>query len=276
MIRVARGDEPAALAAIRQQEIQRVGGALAGDPHAIHAVEPVPLTAKLVGKAYQAVAGDLWRAQFRKCCHCEMRVPLRYNDVEHFRPKASVRQRSGGRADPGYWWLAWTWENLLFACASCNRSSKNDQFPLVDPTKRLRAQAQPPGHENPLLLDPAEPTANPEAHLHFDVVGEARGHVSGNTPNGACSVEVYGLHRDELVEVRALELDFIDSELEAVSRLLRTGRIDSAQKRWTELLESIKPQRSFAALRRAALAAFRASRPVEHQAALAQVPASVW
>ena len=40
----------------------------------------------------------------RKCCYCEKREEqAKYRDVEHYRPKST------------YWWLAWTWENLLFS-----------------------------------------------------------------------------------------------------------------------------------------------------------------
>lgn len=63
----------------------------------------------------------LFNAQHRKCAYCEKpEEQAKYRDAEHFRPKSL------------YWWLAWTWENLLFSCMDCNREHKGEEFPLVD------------------------------------------------------------------------------------------------------------------------------------------------
>jgi uncharacterized protein (TIGR02646 family) len=62
------------------------------------------------------------------CCFCECETELgNYGQVEHYRPK--------GRAEFKH--LAYTWENLLWACGRCN-GPKGDEWnpaaPLLDPT----------------------------------------------------------------------------------------------------------------------------------------------
>src|SRR5262249_33142527 len=51
----------------------------------------------------------LKQAQHDKCCFCESKVShISFGDVEHFRPKAAVRQIPGGSLRrPGYYWLAY-------------------------------------------------------------------------------------------------------------------------------------------------------------------------
>ena len=47
--------------------------------------------------------------QHGKCAFCESRIThIAYGDVEHFRPKAGVRQEPGDKLQrPGYYWLAY-------------------------------------------------------------------------------------------------------------------------------------------------------------------------
>jgi hypothetical protein len=47
----------------------------------------------------------------------EYRV-VAHGDVEHYRPKSI------------YWWLAYTYDNYLFACQICNQTYKSDNFPI--------------------------------------------------------------------------------------------------------------------------------------------------
>lgn len=107
---------------------------------------------------YDTVKPALHEAQHRKCCWCEKSVDeAEYNDVEHYRPKSV------------YWWLAWEWTNLMFACPNCNRSAKNDAFPLAPGSPVLQAPPAAPVAEAPLLLDPADLSAtdDPLDLIHF-------------------------------------------------------------------------------------------------------------
>lgn len=54
-----------------------------------------------------------------KCAYCESPTDIvAHGDVEHFRPKTK------------YWWLAYCFDNHLFACQICNQSYKSDNFPI--------------------------------------------------------------------------------------------------------------------------------------------------
>lgn len=156
MIRISRGGEPAALAAVRASEQPRV--------QAIAATRRP--TQEDVGKRYKVAHDALWRAQHYKCCYCESREQSRRNDVEHFRPKARADRSPGCSEDHGYWWLAWTWENLLFSCRNCNQgTAKGDRFPLAAGSEPLLAGQLPPCRERPLLIDPA--TESGVGHIQF-------------------------------------------------------------------------------------------------------------
>jgi uncharacterized protein (TIGR02646 family) len=52
----------------------------------------------------------------KKCAFCEQQVELRH--VEHYRPKDT------------YYWLAFSWDNLLLACPLCN-TNKGTNFDLL-------------------------------------------------------------------------------------------------------------------------------------------------
>src|SRR5690606_37788274 len=56
----------------------------------------------------------------------------------------------------GYYWLAYDWMNLYFACQSCNQRSKQSLFPLVDPARRVRSHHAHASldEERPLFIDP--------------------------------------------------------------------------------------------------------------------------
>lgn len=118
------------------------------------------------------------------------RVQAKYRDVEHYRPKAY------------YWWLAWTWNNLLFACMDCNRDHKKDQFPLADGSTPLVAEHAPPGSEQPLVLDPFDPAIDPLQEIQFrsvKVQGKERWQPFGLTARGVRTIEVCGLDRPGLL-----------------------------------------------------------------------------
>jgi len=54
-----------------------------------------------------------------KCAYCEANTDVvAHGDVEHYRPKSI------------YWWLAYTYDNYLYACQICNQSYKGDHFPV--------------------------------------------------------------------------------------------------------------------------------------------------
>lgn len=181
MIRVVRPNaEPAELTANRDRYLDELARLIASggtpDPEEI--------------KGYDVARDDLFEAQYHKCCYCE-RSPLKpYQAVEHHRPKSV------------YWWLSWTWTNLLFVCQVCNRC-KWDQFPLLSGVQ-LPSRQTPPGRERPAILDPADPSpaADPLAHIVFRK--EPRGWVPyprEGSHRGRWTIHHCGLDRTDLLDL---------------------------------------------------------------------------
>ncbi len=173
-----------------------------------------------------------------KCAYCESKaVSVHDSDIEHFRPKGAV-EINNQRAKPGYYWLAAHWENLFLSCQHCNQkrkhrldgggtqsSGKTDKFPVLDEHDRVRHDDLPDNlidnnnhvdmdrlaelceNEPCLLLDPCKD--DPQQHLEFLDDGAV---IPANTaqeqvmPLGHNSIEVFGLHRPQLVTDRATEL----------------------------------------------------------------------
>ena len=161
----------------------------------------------------------LREAQQRKCCYCEGRFDaFAALDVEHYRPKGAVRQESGSPEQlPGYYWLAYSWENLYLCCQVCNRSGKRDLFPLADPDARARSHRDDVADESPLLLDPGGPEA-PRAHIRF-----RQERAVGLTDTGRRTIEVLGLNRPELCDARLGRLRQLRT-LQQLVRVCTDGR----------------------------------------------------
>lgn len=175
-----------------------------------------------------------------KCAYCETTIVGFIGDAEHFRPKGRVRVKlkdgsskivrimdeDGNEiAHPGYFWLAYHWQNLLPSCHLCNRyGGKKDLFPVagshvavkrltVDEIDRLiyRITRSPSGDnifylepkdldllEDRLLLHPYYD--NPEKHLYFRVDGKAA--AWRGSQKAEASIEVYDLNESVKVDAR--------------------------------------------------------------------------
>jgi hypothetical protein len=172
-----------------------------------------------------------------KCAYCETREIRSAYHAEHFRPKGRVRFRAVGEkglrkgiaADeegnqiehPGYFWLAYHWQNLLPSCAYCNSAlGKNDQFPVKRghvAVKRLQREEVKKLHrqeikspvrnevyylqpedlnelESPLLLNPY--VDDPAHHLVFGECGIVA--YREGSEKGEASIQIYNLDAEEL------------------------------------------------------------------------------
>lgn len=140
-------------------------------------------------------------AQQGKCAFCESFVPhIGYGDVEHYRPKAGYKQRKGDTLKrPGYYWLAYDWDNLFFACQLCNEQFKRNLFPLKQGHQRARHHSVTLTDEEPLLIHPVR--IDPTAHIEF-----RQERVVGVTAEGKESIRVLGLKRAALSEARGRRL----------------------------------------------------------------------
>lgn len=152
-----------------------------------------------------------------KCAYCESLITdTQPGDVEHFRPKGRVvgpdfkpikaKYRKWGEIDhPGYFWLAYDWDNLLPSCIDCNRyrrhdaegAGKADRFPVEDEILRARLPGQE-RRERALLINPCK--IDPSEHLEFLPDGK----IEAKTPAGSETLAIFGLNvREQLVRQRA-------------------------------------------------------------------------
>lgn len=154
-----------------------------------------PFDAKIY--AHADVKTALIEAQHGKCCFCEAKVGAD-GDVEHFRPKsASCQGLKQGLIRPGYYWLAYEWNNLLLSCSACNQRHKGNLFPLATPTSRARSHHDAVAQEDPLLLNPD--MQDPEQYIAF------RHEIPYPIKNNRCgktTIEVLALDRENLNERR--------------------------------------------------------------------------
>jgi hypothetical protein len=154
-----------------------------------------------------------------KCAYCESKLSGQPGDVEHFRPKGRVSDLRftpvrvqdpvwGDIAHPGYYWLAYDWDNLLPSCADCNRfrwhekgvgAGKADRFPVDGPYAVRPAQL---AAEHPLLIDPSKVDPMDHLEVQYDHVTKSMVLVA-KTPEGTATIEMFGLNqRPVLVQQR--------------------------------------------------------------------------
>lgn len=167
----------------------------------------------------------------RKCAYCEARLGEVDWQVEHFRPKRSVAERPD---HPGYYWLAYTWENLYPSCVPCNQSrqdkplwddpvagateGKADQFPIEDENLRVMCPGDDLALERPLLLDPCND--DPETALIYTTLGEIEPAL-GNF-RAEESIRVFHLTRRRLRNQRKEQIDAVIVVLKLIRHLRQT------------------------------------------------------
>ena len=137
-----------------------------------------------------------------KCCYCESKVRhTGPGTIDHYRPKAASQQQVGAPfTRPGYYWLAYNWENLLFECVACNQTHKRNLFPLIDDNQRALSHFHPVANETPALLDPSNPNDDPSNFISFraEYVFALNGNQRGQT-----TIDILELNdRPDLVEQR--------------------------------------------------------------------------
>lgn len=148
---------------------------------------------------HRTVKEALKKCQKGKCCFCESKIDhIAHGDVEHFRPKAGYKQKPKDKlTTPGYYWLAYEWENLFFSCQLCNQRYKHNLFPLKIPQKRAKSHHEKISKENPLFINPAE--IDPKEHISFRK--EIPYPLNGSL-DGIATIDGLGLDRETLNERR--------------------------------------------------------------------------
>lgn len=182
-----------------------------------------------------------------KCCYCEKKLWSSYLHVEHFRPRYGVRQVRDQERDelPGYFWLAYRWENLLLACLDCNSKFKWTFFPLVNPTKRARSHHDNVTRERPLLVDPVG--QDPRDHIRF------YNHTpEGLTPQGRMTIDGIGLRREALRQDRLnkiAEINRLYDFLELAAENPGIAKLQAKAEEARKLIEAAKqPEAEFSSM----------------------------
>lgn len=183
---------------------------------------------------HKTVKDALVFVQHGKCCFCESDVRhIAHGDVEHYRPKGGVQiDENAPLTQPGYYWLAYDFDNLFFSCQICNQSYKKNFFPLADETKRARSHhdAAKIADETPLIVNPA--LDQPAVHIFFN-----REIPIGIDQKGELTIRRIGLDRDQLNKHRLKYLRLLDR----LAHHAKNGDRDSLQL----LKEAARPNQEY-------------------------------
>ena len=188
----------------------------------------------------------LSRSQHEKCCFCEGRFgAFAPAHVEHYRPKGSTRQdKSSERQYPGYYWLAYSLDNLYWCCQACN-TNKSDFFPLDAPEKRARSHSSDLADEKPLILDPSGQD-DPRIHIRFlDDIADS------STKAGRKTIEVIDLNRQALIDERRKHLNFLIALHDVIRLSDRSSNpevIELRQNAQNKLGTAVQPAAVFSAM----------------------------
>lgn len=224
MIRIDRGAEPDTLRRARYVHLARaILANTAG-------------TSPRVDDGYESARDPLHRAQNLKCAYCEMQQQVSSQPAEHFRPKAKAIRGDGSEA-PGYWWLAWTWNNLFFACGTCNGASrKANHFGLESGSVPLSPFQSPPSQEVSSFIDPSR--EEPIDHIEFKRLGRHwRPIARAGSPRGHYTIKKLGLDRGPLLDfynghVRGT----VQPELDRIRAALSCADLKKVSRVWSRCL----------------------------------------
>ncbi len=147
----------------------------------------------------------LIKIQDNKCCFCESKIShVSYGDVEHFRPKTGWVQKDEKLNKPGYYWLAYQWDNLLLSCQICNQRHKKNHFPLLPGSKRAVCHNDDIRHEQAIFINPGNEDV--ETLITFN---EEIPKAANDNERGIETINKLGLDRELLNEQRRKTLNMI-------------------------------------------------------------------
>jgi uncharacterized protein (TIGR02646 family) len=169
------------------------------------------------------IKSKLFQIYNHKCAFCEQRVEILA--VEHFRPKDI------------YYWLCYSWDNLLLACVGCN-SSKLNHFEVVNQAvyttndihniHQLAAQYQV--SEQPKFIHPEQEDA--EHLLIFDV----KGGVRSDDVRMKYVIKKCNLDREKLSDFRKRVYDEVEKKVQGlILEYKKTGK-----KKYLHQLQGLK------------------------------------
>ena len=141
---------------------------------------------------------------YKKCAYCEDTLLNHFKHIDHYRPKKN------------YYWLAYSWDNLVLCCENCN-VNKGTHFKIRNKQKQYDGetlfQLQTmikiyDKQENPELINPEQET-NFSHHLKFNFNGQ----IEAKTQRMQYTIDTLKLNRDDLVELRLIILNELRNEI---------------------------------------------------------------
>lgn len=200
------------------------------------------------GKSYNTdeVRKLLVEKQHNKCCFSEAKFVGDYSDVEHFRPKGRVDDYTTNTSHyPGYYWLAFDWDNLFLCKTRLNSTEKRNYFPLYNEHERNRSH-----HDNfselNKLIDPSKEDPRDYIRFHLDEP------ISIDTDNrGKFNIDFFNLTHSEFEEARRTKIQLLQVIRDLADVLLANGfKIDdpNVKPAFEILKESIMPQAEFSSM----------------------------
>ncbi|MCP4052307.1 MAG: hypothetical protein GY739_04415 [Mesoflavibacter sp.] len=195
--------------------------------------------------SYNEWKKELIENQGRKCCYCEKVIDP--GELEHYRPKKAWSQAKGSSLTrPGYYWLAYRWNNLLLSCGECNDSSRKGN---VFPINGIRAvnQQSDLSLEDEQLINPYE--EDPSIFLDFIEDIPVSIHPKGNTTINLLDLQ----NRADLKTVRRdrWELYEIQNEISKLPSAMGPFTNDKIKKAKSFVLTASKQKHQFSGMIRA-------------------------
>ncbi|MCQ6958298.1 hypothetical protein [Mucilaginibacter aquariorum] len=176
------------------------------------------------GRSYGYVEfrNALERCQGPKCCFCEK--PISGGQIEHFRPKAAWKQANGTPLNrPGYYWLAYRWDNMLISCGECNASGqKGNLFPVVDPRGAAHSHCR---DEVKTIINPAE--EDPSIWVSFNLDQPV---AVNDDERGKENIRIFKLKtRADIVPMRRDRLELYQAQRDIASLSQPFGPFDASK-----------------------------------------------
>lgn len=144
---------------------------------------------------------DLKDLYHHKCCYCEQRIEASH--VEHYRPKSL------------YWWLAYSWDNLLYICPTCN-TNKLNHFEIANEKANYEASDLENIHTLCAIYNEKEKPSllNPE-HDNFENIWvfSRNGEMSSENYRGKYTIEKIKLDRTYLNDLRKKIFDDFENDI---------------------------------------------------------------
>lgn len=170
------------------------------------------------------------------CCWCGSDFSGSSSSVEHWRPKNSPRE---DLTHIGYWWLAYTWDNLFLACGRCQQS-RGSSFPITGNRATSEANLN---NEQPQLVHPIQQAF--ESLITIDMAeGWPCWDLRPNAPTNAKDIVKKSI---ELLKLR--DVDFTRS----FNKALRVAEDLATDKKWDELKKNAMIHREFSFVSRLVL-----------------------